>query len=231
MSYSRRIRVGGVSFIKNWRKREQAGMSTIANNLPLQRAIRRIAKNQINNRQESKSFDGAISAKQIDYSGDIYSLLTDDTGAVTISQGTTENQYIGGKITPSHITMRLKFHLADNDNMLRVIIFQSKGLYAPSTMADVLQSVGNIRAPMSALDEDFNDRFKVLADRWIQIDSYHPDRIMKITIPMKKIRPVHFSDSAGTAESGGIYMGIVSDSAADPDPTAYGYWRVYFKDA
>lgn len=191
---------------------------------------RREAKKVVNRAIESKTFDGAHVAGQIDFSGGVTNLLSDPSGGVTITQGVGESQYVGTAIKPTYIKISFNWTLADTTNMVRVVVVQSRGLLVP-TMADILQSVGNVRAPLSDYDIDFNDRYNVLADRCYSLDQTNKTQVIgKIKVSAAKLRRIKFSDTAGTYEAGGIYFGYITDSAAVSHPILQAYWRVHYKD-
>jgi len=199
-------------------------------NTVVRRVARQEAKKVFNRRVESKTFDGAVGAGTIDYNGTVWTLWDDSTGTA-ITQGTGETQYIGQKITPTYFTLRWQANVADATNMIRIIVLQDIVSGVP-TGANVLQSVSNVRAPLSPLDVDYDQTYRVLADRLIQLDAVSsPSKVGKIKIGMRQLRPVFFSDNAGTYEKGGCYILVISDSAASTHPNVNLVWRWHFKDA
>lgn len=200
----------------------------------MRRIARSEARKQINRSIESKVFDGAIASTGIDYSGSIYNLLSDPSGGTTITQGVTENQYIGTKINPTYLHIKYQWQGSDTFNMVRLMVVQVKGLFVP-TAADILQSVGNVRAPLSSLDLDADDRYRVLYDRISQLEvgngAGRGAIVGKVRISGRKLRRVVFSDGAGVYEANGIYLLVITDSGVASHPLLQAYWRNHFKDA
>lgn len=199
-------------------------------NTTVRRVARAEAKKVFNQKVESKTFDGAIGSGTADWSGTVWSLW-DDAAGVAITQGNGESQYVGQKVTPTYFTLRYQANIADTTNMVRIMILQDIVAGVP-TGANVLQSVGNIRAPLSPLDVDYDQTYRVLADRVVQLTSVaKPSAVGKIKIGMRQLRPVYFSDAAGTYERGSCYVLVISDSGAATHPNVNLSWRWHFKDA
>lgn len=200
-----------------YRRRKFTSTRTIA---------RQEAKRAINRTIETKSFDSNVQAQGLDYTtGYVGNLLSG------ITQGVSESQYIGDKITPRGLSIRAQLTRSDSTQLLRIIIIQNKAGGTP-LLSTLLQSVGNIRAPLSPLDIDYNHTYRVLYDTCISMDSIRgTTRQLKIHIPWKKFRSVVFNDAVGTYEAGGIYLCAISDSSAVAHPTIEYYSRIWYKDA
>lgn len=185
-----------------------------------------------NKKVESKSWDGKTpTSTTVSSNGEVWYMFSDPSNATTIDSGSGETQYLGQKIQPSHIVLRMSMAYADNFDTFRIIIIQIRGLFVPSP-SDVLQSVGNTRTPLSAYDRSVNDRFRVLYDRMVMTTSGGPSaRCILARVPMRRLRQLAFSDTTGTPENGGIYLCVYSDSSNPTDPEFNAYWRIYFKDA
>lgn len=206
--------------------------TTVTTITDTEKIARRVAKNVMNKELETKHRDGALTANP-DWSGDVYYMFSDPSGATTITQGVGVAQYIGESVKVSSINLRFQAQYADSLNMFRVMVIQARGLFAPVTMADILQSVGNLRAPLTALDIDFDQRYSILYDSGpLQLSSVDkPAIIRNVHISGRFVRKTTFSDASGTAEDGGIYLGVLTDSSVVAHPQFLAYWRINYKDA
>lgn len=215
--------------VKKPKTRQEQKMTRIAN---------RQALKVVNRQIESKHFDGklALAGLNVDYDGTLYNAFVNVPAAsATIIQGTGQGQYIGEKIRPTHISLRWSATnvLADSDNLITCVILQAKGLFVPgATMANILESTGNVSAPLSPFDADYEDRFRVLYRKTIALNQAgESNRVYKVNIPYNKLGAISYSDNVGTVESGTIMIGWISDSSADVDPLIRGQWRIFYKDA
>lgn len=204
------------------------------NNQVVRRVARAEAKKVFNRQVESKVFDGASVNTGTDFNGSVVTLW-DSPAGVAITQGAGEQQYVGAIIKPTYLMMRFSAAsgtAGDPTNIMRVIILQDVLTGVP-TGANVLEVVGVARAPLSPLDLDFDKSFRVLLDRTFTLNTVsEPVKAMKFKIGMRQLRPISFSDAAGTYERGGIYMLVISDSSvAAPSPTWTASWRWHYKDA
>jgi len=204
---------------------------------PRNTAVRRVArtevKKQLNRQIESKMFDGAINDTSIDYSGSTsaWNLLSDVTGAGAITQGVGAAQYVGTTIRPTYVMIKGLITPADATNLVRVFVIQVITTGTP-TVSNLLQSVGNIRAPLSSLDVHYDKTYRVLADRLYSVDTTSVvQKYFKIKIGMRQMRPIHFQGASGAYETGGLYVLAVSDSAIAAHPIMRMYWRIHYKDA
>jgi hypothetical protein len=192
---------------------------------------RQEAKKIIIRQAESKMWDGATPfPTTVSCFGDVWNLLEDPSGGTIMTQGTGLTQYIGESITPSHIVIRWNAKASDSYNTIRILVFQVKNDWTPIAPI-ILQSTGNIRTPLSALDTDSMARMRILYDTMFTVNAAGPEaRSGRITLPMKKIRKVTFEDPNGNYEDGGLWMVVYTDSTGSPDPDFNAYWRVYYKD-
>lgn len=196
-----------------------------------EKIARRVVTRAINKNIETKHKDGALTAYP-DWTGEVYNMLYDPSGSAYVTQGVGVAQYIGEQVKVSSIRLRFNVAVADSYNMIRVVVIQAKGVFVPTTMADILQSVSNIRAPLTALDLDYDNRFTLLYDSGVfDLSTYVPTKTRDVYISGKYIRKTSFSDASGTPEDGGIYIGIISDSGVTTHPSFLAYWRVNYKDA
>jgi len=194
---------------------------------------KKTAKNLIDRSIETKMFDGQFPQADITFSGFIYSLYSDpNAGFALIARGTSNNQYLGDTITPTHVKLRGLWRTGDNDNMMRVIIVQWRGITTGITAATVLQSVGNVRTPLSDFDKDEMHRFKVLSDKLYHLnDSMSTTQSFTINISRKKLSKTQFNTVTGAVSNGDILVAMYSDSAIATHPQMELYHRIKYKDA
>lgn len=166
-------------------------------------------------KSESKMYDRLIAASPVDFSGIIIDLFTG------IVQGVSDSNYIGSDIRPTTLRIKMSLQATDSIQMFRVVVLQTIGGGVP-TPATVLQSVGNIRAPLSPFERDYLKTYKVLFDElYTQVLNTESAFLsVDIRIPYNKLRNVEFTDTVGTIEANGIYLLLISDSAAVSHPVA-----------
>lgn len=205
--------------------------TTVPTVIDTEKIAQRVVKSAMSKRTETKHRDGALTANP-DWVGEVFNMIADPSGGTVITQGVGVGQYVGEQIRVSSIRLRYAITYADSTNMFRVIVFQSRGTFAPVTMADVLQSVTNYRAPLSGLDLDYDQRFALLYDSGVIVVSSvdKPQLARDVYISGKYIRATQFTDAAGSPEDGGIFIGIISDSGVSAHPAFNGYWRINYKD-
>lgn len=163
-----------------------------------------------------------------------YSTTVSDAGAVVSLLGnlTRGDNYIdnfeGGRITPASLEFRVSGTPGDATNVLRVILFQWFDSTTPAA-AGVLQLTGayGVFSPKYLSNRD---NINVLADRTWTMDTYNPVFFERIYIKGKKMTNVEFPTGAVTAQKGGIYCLMISDSAAATHPSLDWASRVTFID-
>lgn len=200
----------------------------------VRKVARQEAKRAIRIGVEHKYYDSTSVAAGIDYSGTsaVYNLTYNPLTATYLDQGTDDVQYIGKKIRPIGLSIRGLITRADTYNVMRCIILQCKTNNVP-TLAGILQSVGNIRAPFSPYERQYNDQWVILYDKTYLLDTASNDaRVFRIFIPARKLRMISFQNAAGTPiEKGSLYMCWISDSSAVTHPSMEYYSRLTFTDA
>lgn len=204
----------------------------------MEKAARKAVKQAIHAEIEDKIWDGsvALAGANVDYTGVVYGMFSDVPTASTIVQGANISQYIGQKVTPTSIEIRYCWinTLADTTNLCTVIVFQSIGSFAPTggVMTNVLQSTANFSAPLSPLDLSYDNRFRVLYRKVVDLSQSGQDIVQHtVFIKRKNLRQVHFSDGAGSYESQGLYIGFISDSSVAVHPLVRCQWRIRYEDA
>lgn len=197
-----------------------------AKNTYVRKVARYEAKKVVARQIETKIYDTNATAQAIDYTTGVIVSPT-----ANIIRGVGENNYIADAITPVGISFRCQLMRADSTQLIRIIVIQNKAGGVP-LLSTLLQSVGNVTTPLSPLDIDYNDTYKVLYDRLISMDSIRGTTYpLTIRIPRKKLRLLKFLDTTGGIEKGGIYFCFISDSAIANHPTLDYRCRFYFKDA
>lgn len=196
-------------------------------------AVRRYVKRVVKSSQELKTYSGFSTAtgEVIDYNGYAVSLYTNPNGGTTIVQGTSRVNYIGSRIKPEMLHMRYQIYFSDSYNTLRIAVVQFKGGALDILAAsDYFSVTASTYAPLSFTELDHDDRYRILYDRYIGVDSANPLRVGEIKIPGSKLRYTEFEDASGTVEAGDIYLFIISDSSVEGHPTCKWSSRIYFRD-
>lgn len=210
---------------RTYQKRPRAKQSNV-------RVIaRKEAKKVVESQIESKYYDGQLAAVQVDYStGYVASITENPAGGSSIVQSVTEFGYIGKVISPTHLTVRGYASVGDATNFLRVMLVQDRTNGIP-TIPNLLQGA-TIYSVISPLDRTYDDTYRVLYDKLYTLtDVNTPVKAFKIKISGKKLARMFFSDASGTVERGGIYLALVSDSAAVSHPLVTAMWRLFYKDS
>lgn len=214
---------------------------------PNQKAmVKAVVKSELKKNIETKLFDCRLESSSITSTGSALRLLHDYYTTNNIVQGTGDDDYIGTSIKPVGISIKLALEATtgsgyDYFNKFSVIVWQNIGLFNPvgNTLQNVYQDTGYNESPLSPLDRQYNNRFRVLYRKEFVVGGMTTSiatglpflRLVKIHIPAKKLRNVKFTDSLGNVEKGDLWLGIISDSGALLHPSVHGAWRVYYQDA
>jgi len=150
----------------------------------------------------------------------------------SIAQGTTEATRIGNRISPKYLDIRASVHVADATNVLRVVVFQwhlDDGAVVP-TASNILQAglvTGNW-GPWAGYNNDERNAFSVLGDWVWQLNAASSNTSVDFVRRIK--RKMRQPEYAGTLLTGTskIYMLLISDSAAAPNPFMVGVSRLHF---
>ncbi len=188
--------------------------------------VKQMIASALSNQQELKWFAFADSAIATDYGG-FCSKVTQ------ISQGDTDITRDGDSLALKAIDFRWTCVPGDSTNLVRCMLFQwfsADDVDVPSP-SDILNVVGDVRAPISQLVSDRGIQFKVLYDETVAVDTYHPIHLSrKIHLdkfPQEKVKYI-----AGTTNGyGNIWKLFISDSAAATHPSVTSYGFVRFLDA
>lgn len=184
------------------------------------------AKKVVARAVETKILDTSVTGQAVDFGAGYVVSMTN-----TMIRGIAENQYIGDAITPVGLALRCQLTRIDATQLFRVLIIQNKAGGVPLTTT-VFQSTGNITAPLSALNVDYNNTYRVLYDKMFSMDVIR-DTTKHVTIRIagKRLRRLNFNDAIGTIEKAGLYMVVISDSGVVAHPTIDFRARLYYKDA
>lgn len=203
----------------------------------MRRIAQSTARKVVNKQIESKIWDGQFThaGLTVDYVGNQYYVTGNPNAGTQMVQGTGVENYLGHEIRPTHLSVRFAVNNdgADATNLVTCLIYQGIGLFVPgATMANIFESTSNFSAPLSPLDQDYDNRFRVLYRKTFALTQASSDiKTYKVNIPYSKFQKVIFNDSIGTIESGPIVIGFITDSSADVDPSVRCSWRLHFKDA
>lgn len=203
----------------------------------MEKIARKVTKQALKKNIEAKFFDAklALAGAAVDYNGLLYNAFIDVPSASTIVQGTDDHQYIGAKIRPTGLTLRwaASNDLADANNIVSCVILQGIGAFTPAAnMANIYQSTGNVSAPLSPFDEDYNNRFRVLYRKEVALSQTGDNAVVhSVHLSFKKFAPVIFNDGLGAIESQPLMIGWISDSSAVVHPVVRAQWRIHFQDA
>lgn len=151
-------------------------------------------------------------------------------------QGTGDQNYLGQTITPVSLTLRygVLAATADVTNFVRVSIIQWKGIPPaagiPSQVYDV-GPLGTTLQPFNGFNPRTFDSFTVLYDKTTAVSAQGPACVCEKAHIKRKLRPIRYSDGAGTTSDGAIYFLYSSDSGVIPYPTLNFQMYTWFKDS
>lgn len=216
-------------------KRGYAKRSTVARSqgkvqkadyLLLKSIAHKEAKKAVAQEIETKMIDTNVTAQAIDYNNGYVVSLTN-----TMIRGTDDKQYLGDSIMPVGLKVRFQFTRSDASQLCRIILIQNKAGGIP-LLSTLLASTGNLTAPLSPYDNNYQDTYRILKDKLYSMDSIRNlTTIGEITLNSKQLNKIYFNDAVGTVEKGGIYMCVISDSSISVHPTFDYRARLYYKDA
>jgi len=143
----------------------------------------------------------------------------------TPTAGTGLNNRIGSKIHLEKFRFRGSFVNGDPTNVIRLLIFR----WLVDNTSDVPSS-GEIfdqsSDPYSGITRFDPNRFVVLYDELIQVDTYNPIQVRDINLSIDKVATF----SSGTTGIGHIYVSMLSDSSAPAHPSATWDYQTVWRD-
>lgn len=156
----------------------------------------------------------------------VYQPITD---TAVWNQGASQlNGYVGGRITPIGLTIRIRLTVGDAQNFVRIGVFQSEGAFSTSATNYFLTTT-DMSSPISPYPIY---PFITLHDKCIAMVNATETQCMfyKIYIPGKRLLPITFS-STNVVTSGMIQLLGLSDSAAAPNPAISVYSVLKYLDS
>lgn len=196
-------------------------------NLIEKKNITQIVRREINKDLEKKYFDYVQVLTGVDYTtGYINSLFNG------IARGDGTNEFQGNEVTPTKVYIRYNGLVADNTNLLRVLVLQYKSTASP-TLATILANNGSLTTPLAPLNRSYTSNFKVLYDKLHHLEKTTGfEQITgKIFIPAKRLIKTHFAAGSTTIERGNIFFAAITDSSIASHPQIQVWSRVDYTDA
>lgn len=152
----------------------------------------------------------------------------------SIARGTDAlNNFIGNKINPVGIQMRIQGIGSDITNFMRVLIFQWGDASVPVPLG-ILQTLASYDSAISVLNKE---NITVLYDRifksqlaFVASTSVFDMPTKTIYIPSSNLLPTEFRIGVPGVQKGGLYMLLISDSVAPLHPSVDYYSRITFTD-
>lgn len=145
---------------------------------------------------------------------------------VNLTRGDQGNQFEGMRIFPKSFQMRYQVEATDEDNYIRVIVFQWFDSSVPSATTILDGSfIGTLLAPLAVRSWTNKPLFKILHDDIFQLQN-NPQKTAgngplvakHVYISGKRMRQIEFSTAGVTPTKGALYALFVSDSAAITHP-------------
>lgn len=195
----------------------------------IRKYVNMTVQQQIVKRAETK-FHVATQSIGVDYTGAVYDLTS-------INQGDTDESRDGDAIYWKSQTFNYRVYGGDTTNALRVIIFQWFGntsLHTP-TVGDVLQQYGSTLGVLSTYlhDGEQGTNFRVFYDKTTTAvnGTDTVDKVFSVKVPLKYARKKCQFNAGSASRTNGLFLCVISDSAATPNP-GIEYWsRVTFTDS
>lgn len=202
---------------RNFRRARRPGKGRVP------RAVRTFVQRKIQRNIETKFRLATYSGSNIPDSAStpINTLLN------AVGQGDTQNARNGNQIFATGFYGKFVLAAGDSTNIVRVV------MYIPKDSQYTFYS-----SPPGITSLIDQDKFTVLYDRYISLDTYNPQKVLTIARKWNRgsRRGIQCQYSGtGSTESdpskNPIYIYFVSDSSAVAHPTVTGNFRLYFKDA
>jgi len=130
-----------------------------------------------------------------------------------------KDQFDGSVMHPKSVTLNVQCILADSTNLMRILVVQAIRGALP-TAAQLFQSVGNTRAPLSTFDRAYKSQVNILSDTLMQLSTNdNQAQVARIYIKGKKLNDVYWTTTGALALiSGDISVYYISDSSAVTHP-------------
>lgn len=183
---------------------------------------KRVNRLEARTRPESKHQNVTATHLTISWTGDLNQMLT-------IDQGLSATQRVGNRIFCKSIQLNMDMFRGAEDCFLRIIVWLVKDEATITTTSDLLASTGSDKATVSAYKLGLGGLFKILSDRTYSLDTYHPQKQVKMFLKINKyfqytntadLQPNHWN----------LFYTTVSNKTAVNGPTAQIYYRSRFTD-
>lgn len=186
--------------------------------------VKQMIKSTLKDVQELKIFIVQTSAS-VDYGGTIVDMSS-------IAQGDSDITRDGDRIQVVEWSFRWVAYVGDVTNLFRVILFQ----YVPDSalgtplVSYVIQTTGSTNSPISYRSIDYVKNVKILYDRTVSLDTYHP-AVQSTPVTIKKFYDKQMQFTGATSRTNGLFMLVISDLAAATHPSISYYSTIRFTDS
>lgn len=166
--------------------------------------------------------NSATTGDLINHNGTVFSLLAN------LARGDNSlNNFRGDSLTPLSLKFRYALQGVDQPQNMRVIIFQwfQSSVPSPAGILDTPNSfLGTPLAPFS--DKQFDNRktYKILYDKLVGLTNTgagdsNVTHVEDVFLPMSAFKNIEFVYNSASPQTGGVYLCVVSDSAAVSHPS------------
>lgn len=186
-------------------------------------------KRMLNAREENKSFVTGSVGASMPLLGAINSLMD-------IALGQTDNTRIGNHVHPKTINGKLVFIAGDATQVMRAIVFKWKenDAFNPPTTAQILSN-GPSGAPdvYSFYNRDSPGNYQILKDYFVvgANGTSNSKLVQSREFSIRLSGKTQFWSDVGVAGTNKIYILIMSDSSAVPNPTLSSNFETIYNDA
>ncbi len=186
--------------------------------------VKQMIKSALSETQELK-IHIVQSTASVDYGGTIIDLSS-------IAQGDSDITRDGDRILVKEVDFRSFVSPGDATNLMRIILFQWVPDSATTTplVTNVVQTTGSSTAPVSYRSIDFVKAVKIFHDEIVKVDTYHLIELGKHVIHKRGYDP-QIQFTGATSRTNGIYMMVISDSAAANHPSIGYYCTLRYTDS
>lgn len=126
--------------------------------------------------------------------------------------GTSNEMRVGDQITCKSIKLNGVLATTGLNATVRIIILKDKQNLVNAGTSIMYAQPGNVFAPIEHFAKDKARRYTVLYDRMFSVDTYNPQKVIKIALYGLNDK-VTFQGSSTTVNSGGLKLMLVGDSA------------------
>ncbi len=199
----------------NKNKNQRNGSQRV--NINGKQSVAQIVKQVLNSQEEQKFILSSFSSG--------VDTTMQNLDMTSIPNGTTVSSRIGASVKLKKLKLKWTAALGDTTNRIRVLIFHWK----PNDAVDVpqeseLYQTTGVLAPLLKIKPN---RYKLLKDLLITMDTYHPIVSGDISLDLGQI--VSYTPGVDTGMNH-LYMSVKSDSGGVPNPTFEFNACVYYTD-